>query len=115
MKVYIFVGMKIATSNYGRCLYYVSNVLAREMERIAISAWKPIGLPPSHAYLLMLVVGRPGIQPTLLSEEMKLKPSTITRLMEKLETKKLIVRTTTGKITNVYPTPKAKEMLPRMK
>ena len=34
--------------------------------------------------------------------------------VEKLESKKLIIRTTEGKLTNVYPTPKAKEILPRL-
>jgi len=44
-----------------------------------------------------------------------LTPSTITRLMEKLEEKKLLIRTTEGKLTNVYPTPRAKELQPRLK
>jgi DNA-binding MarR family transcriptional regulator len=36
-------------------------------------------------------------------------------LIEKLEEKKLLVRTYEGKLTNVYPTPKAKELLPKLK
>ena len=35
--------------------------------------------------------------------------------MEKLELKKLIARTFEGRLTNVYPTPKAKELLPKLK
>ncbi len=50
-----------------------------------------------------------------LSEELHLEPSTITRLIEKLELKKLVVRTFEGKLTNVYPTPKGKELNPRLK
>jgi ribulose bisphosphate carboxylase small subunit len=34
--------------------------------------------------------------------------------MQKLERAKLIIRTMEGKITNVYPTPKAKEWHPKM-
>ena len=34
---------------------------------------------------------------------------------EFVEEQKLIVRTTEGKLTNVYPTPKAKAMLPELK
>jgi DNA-binding MarR family transcriptional regulator len=51
----------------------------------------------------------------ILSKELHLTPSTITRLIEKLEQKKFVVRITEGKLTNVYPTPKGKEMLPTLK
>lgn len=63
----------------------------------------------------MLAIDEPGIQPTALSEHLQLQPSTITRLIEKLEEKKLLVRTTEGKTTNVYPTPKGKDLLPKLK
>jgi MarR family transcriptional regulator, organic hydroperoxide resistance regulator len=96
-------------------MYFATNALARKMEKIAVNAWKKVNLSPSHAYLLMLVLGEPGIQPTKLSEELHLEPSNITRLTEKLEEKKLLVRIVEGKQTNVYPTPKAKELLPKMK
>ncbi|MCU7552830.1 MarR family winged helix-turn-helix transcriptional regulator [Chitinophagaceae bacterium LB-8] len=107
--------MKITDSKYGQCLYFTSAALARKVEKLAIESWKAVDLPPSYAYLLMAVLEEPGIQPSLLSAELHLQPSTITRLIEKLEEKKLAVRTYEGKITNVYPTPKAKEMQPKMK
>jgi MarR family transcriptional regulator, organic hydroperoxide resistance regulator len=96
-------------------MYFVSNALAREIEKIAVQSWKKLGLSPSHAYLLMLVIEKPGIQPTTLSGELHLEPSTITRLIEKLEQKKLLIRVFEGKSTNVYPTSKAKEMKPKLK
>jgi len=96
-------------------MYFVSNALARKIEKIARNAWNKVNLSPSHAYLLMLVIDNPGVQPMALSEELQLQPSTITRLIEKLELKKLLVRTYEGKVTNVYPTPKAKIMLPKLK
>ena len=83
-------------------MYFVSNALAREIEKIAIASWKKVNLSPSHAYLLILVLEEPGMQPMALSEELHLQPSTITRLVEKLEEKKLLVRTTQGKMTNVF-------------
>ncbi len=107
--------MQIKESKYSQCLYFTSAALARKVEKIAIDVWKEVDLPPSHAYLLMVVLEQPGIQPSGLASELHLQPSTITRLVEKLELKKLLVRTTEGKITNIYPTPKAKELLPRMK
>lgn len=107
--------MKITGSKYGQCLYFTSAALARKVEKLAQASWKKIDLSPSHGYLLMSILGEPGLQPTVLAEQLQLQPSTITRLVEKLEEKKLVIRTTEGKVTNVYPTPKAKELLPKMK
>ena len=107
--------MKLTESKYAQCLYFTSAALARKVEKLAAENWKKFDLSPSHAYLLMALLETPGIQPSTLSGELQLQPSTITRLIEKLEEKKLVVRTTEGKITNVYPTPKAKAMWPEMK
>ena len=102
--------MKTSESKYCKCLYFTANALARKVEKLAIDSWKDVNLPPSHAYLLMLVIEDAGIQPGTLSEQLQLTPSTISRLIEKLEEKKLVVRITEGKQTNVYPTPKAREL-----
>ena len=104
--------MKTSESKYCNCLYFAANSLARKVEKLAIESWKKTGLAPSHAYLLILVLEEPGIQPGLIAEQMQLTPSTITRLIEKLEEKELVVRTTEGKLTNVYPSAGAKEMKP---
>jgi len=106
--------MKTSCSKYAQCLYFTSAALARKVERLATESWKKVELSPSHAYLLIAVLEEPGIQPTTLAEHLQLQPSTITRLIEKLEEKKLVVRTTEGKVTNVYPTPKAKDLQPKM-
>ena len=104
--------MKAGDSRYGRCIYFASNALARKTEKLAVASWKTTGLSPSHAYLLMIVLDEPGVQPGALSAELHLSPSTITRLIEKLETRKLVVRTVEGKMTSVYPTAKSREMKP---
>jgi MarR family transcriptional regulator, organic hydroperoxide resistance regulator len=93
-------------------MYFVSNALARKMEKLAVESWKKVSLSPSHAYLLMMVIDEPGVQPGIISEELHLTPSTITRLIQKLEERKLVIRATEGKITNVYATPKGKALLP---
>lgn len=107
--------MKTSESRYAMCLYFTSSALARKVEKLAQQSWDKVGLSPSHAYLLMIALEEPGIQPSSLAPQLQLQPSTITRLIEKLEDQKLIVRITTGKTTNVYPTPKAKELYPKMK
>jgi DNA-binding MarR family transcriptional regulator len=106
--------MKTSESRYSKCLYFTSNALARKVDKLAQESWKKVNLSPSHAYLLMMVIEEPGLQPKILAQHLQLQPSTITRLMEKLELRKLIIRATEGKLTNVYPTPKAKEILPRL-
>ena len=95
-------------------MYFVANALGRRIERLAMETWKQVDLSPSHAYLLILVIEEPGIQPTAISEQLILSPSTITRLIEKLEDKELVTRSTEGKLTKVYPTAKAKELYPQL-
>lgn len=112
---YLCGRMSTSASRFSQCFYFSSNALARKIEKLAQESWKPVGLSPSHGYLLMTVIEEPGIQPGILADHLQLQPSTITRLIEKLEEKKLAVRITEGKITNVYPTPKAKEMYHKMK
>ncbi len=107
--------MKTSDSKYCKCLYFTANALARKIEKLAKESWSKVNLSPSHAYLLMMAIEEPGIQPSALADHLQLQPSTISRLVEKLETGKLVVRTTEGKITNVYPTPKGKELLPKLK
>ncbi len=107
--------MKTSESKYCSCLYFTANALARKVEKIAIESWKKVDLSPSHAYLLMLVLQEPGIQAGQLAEQLQLTASTITRLIQKLEAKKLVIRAMEGKQTNVYPAQKAKEMKPLLK
>ena len=102
--------MKATDSRYCNCVYFSSGALARKIEKKAIEVWDSVKLSPSHGYLLLMVLDQPGIQPTAIVEELLLAPSTITRLIEKLEEKKLVRRTAEGKITNVYPTARAKAM-----
>jgi DNA-binding MarR family transcriptional regulator len=107
--------MKTSDSKYCNCLYFTANALARKVEKLATESWKKIDMSPSHAYLLLLVLEEPGMQAGQIAEQLQLTPSTITRLIEKLEERKLVIRATEGKLTNVYPTQKGKEMRPVLK
>jgi DNA-binding MarR family transcriptional regulator len=102
--------MKTSESRYCTCLYFSANAFARKVEKLASETWKKIDLAPSHGTLLILVLEEPGVQAGQIAKQMQLKPSTITRLLEKLEEKKLVIRNTEGKLTTVYPTQKAKDM-----
>lgn len=106
--------MKTSESNFCACLYFTSGSLARKVEKLAIASWKPVGLPPSHGYLLKLAIQEPGITAGAIAKQLQLTPSTVTRLIEKLEEKGLLSRSTEGKMTNVYATQAGKDLLPAM-
>jgi len=91
--------------DYCRCLYYSANALSRAVTRMAEQAFAGAGLPPSYAFLVMSINKYPGVTAGELSELQMLTPSTITRLVEKLEKKGLAKRVTEGRSTLVFPTP----------
>lgn len=90
--------------DFESCLYYSSNNLSRLLSKMADEAFKEVGLAPSYAFLLMAVNDRPGIQPSELSEILGLTPSTITRLVEKMEYQGYLERISEGRSTHVHPT-----------
>lgn len=90
-------------TRYSACLLFSANALARAITAIGDEEFGRFGLSYSHAYLLCEVVDQPGITPSQLSETLYLTPSTITRLVEKLEQKQLVRRESEGKKTLIYP------------
>ena len=101
-----------ADSSYAACLYYSANALARLMGKMADEAFATTGLSASYAVLMMTVTAEPGICPRDISQHMQLSPSTVTRLIEKMEHRGLLLRKSTGKFTEVYPTEAGLEMVP---
>lgn len=91
--------------DYCRCLYYSANALSRAITKMAEEAFADTGLPPSHAFLVMSINKYPGIAAGELAGLQMLTPSTITRLVEKLEKKGLAKRVNEGRSTLVFPTP----------
>lgn len=77
---------------------------------MADDEFRAVGLAPSYAFLLMTVNKRPGIQPGELSEELQLTPSTVTRLVEKMEYQGYLERISEGRATRVKPTDKSREL-----
>lgn len=90
--------------DYCRCLYYSANALSRAITKMAEEAFAGTGLPPSYAFLVMSINKYPGIAAGELAELQMLTPSTITRLVEKLEKKGFAKRVAEGRNTLVFPT-----------
>jgi DNA-binding MarR family transcriptional regulator len=95
---------------YADNLYYTTTALSREIASIAETAFLDLGLTPSDAYLIMVVNEKPNVQPTEISERILLAPSTITRMIEKLEKRSIVTRTQEGKYTYVACTAKGKDL-----
>jgi MarR family transcriptional regulator, organic hydroperoxide resistance regulator len=107
--------MNEKSGTYCQCLYYSVNALARIISRMAEEEFAITGFAPSYAFVLMTVKSNPGIQPTEIASIMQLTPSTVTRLIEKLESRGFIIRITEGKKTKINPTDKVEEIEPKIK
>ncbi|HEX5003151.1 MAG TPA: MarR family transcriptional regulator [Bacteroidia bacterium] len=70
---------------------------------MAETAFKPCGLSPSHAFMMMLVNNEPGIAAGSIATVLMLQPSTVTRLLDKLEKGKYLKRVIDGKYVSVVP------------
>lgn len=97
------------------CLYFTTNRLSRAITRMAEEAFATTGLAPAYGYLIRLVIGSPGITQKELSEKLSITPSTLTRFVDKLETKHLVERKVHGKTVMVYPTEKGIELGPPLR
>ncbi|HLK96198.1 MAG TPA: MarR family winged helix-turn-helix transcriptional regulator [Hymenobacter sp.] len=105
----------VPDSRYCQCLYFSANAVARLLTGMAEEEFAPTGLSPSHAFVLMTVCHKPGLQAGEISRELQLTPSTVTRLVEKLEHRKLLERQSVGRQTRVTPTAAAITLLPEVK
>jgi DNA-binding MarR family transcriptional regulator len=65
------------------------------------------GLAPSLGFVVMTVNNKRGITAGELANIMQLQPSTVTRLVDKLEVGGYLTRQMDGKYMQVYPTEKA--------
>ena len=98
---------------FEKCIYFNTNALVRNINKIWDEAFKPFGLSPSHAYVLRLVLNQPGIAMKQIAESLELAPSTVTRFVESLINKNLLIRELDEKDkrgARIYPTTNAKKI-----
>ena len=98
---------------FEKCLYFNATKFARMINAFWDEAYRPIGLSPSHAYLLLFIMEQPGATPKMLAEKMDLKLSTVTRFIDSLSLKGLVERKKENKDKrecSVYPTNVAIEL-----
>jgi len=76
------------------CLYFNGTALARLLEREWARAFEPFELSPPQGFMLRVVNERPGLLQGELAAALTISRPTATRLLDGLERKGLIVRTT---------------------
>ncbi len=105
--------MRYVILMFEECLYFNTNSLARTVSRIWTAAYRQFDLSPPHAFLLRAVLAKPGLLPRELAGELNLSRSTITRFLDSLEKRDLLVRMPTekdGRELQIFPTKKANEI-----
>lgn len=95
---------------FERCLYFNTNALTRTLNAQWDQAFARYDLVPSHAYLLRIVLEKPGLSQQDIANELQLEKSTIARFLAQLEARDLIVRRVSDTDTRqnaVFPTKQA--------
>jgi DNA-binding MarR family transcriptional regulator len=82
---------------FENCLYFNTTALARMLEREYARAFKPFGLTPAQAFMLRVVLEKPGLLQSELAETMVISRSTATRTLDGLQQMKLLQRRATGR------------------
>lgn len=103
---------------FERCLYFNTVALARDVDRIWNEAYSELSLIPSHAYLLRLVLAKPGLSPSEIGRELNLEKSTVTRFVDRMVSVGYLVRSTGntehGSGQQIFATESAKEISGRL-
>ena len=100
--------------DFAESLFFSSNALNRQLNTMADDAFRELGLTSSYAFLLMMVNDQPGIQPMDLSKKLGLTPSTITRLVEKMEYRGYVNRRSEGRSTHIKVTEKGEQLCTKL-
>lgn len=92
------------------CLYFTANRLSRVIGKMAEEEFLITGLSPNYALLVNIVNDHDGISQKEIGQSLHMKPSTITRFIDKLESKKLVERRSEGKNSFIFSTKEGKEL-----
>ena len=77
---------------FDHCLYFNTTALARRLEREWTEAFAVFELSPPQAFMLRVILAKPGLLQRELAAELSIARPTATRALDFLQTKGLIER-----------------------
>lgn len=77
---------------FDHCLYFNTTALARRLEREWTEAFAVFELSPPQAFMLRVILAKPGLLQRELADELSIARPTATRALDFLQTKGLIER-----------------------
>ena len=86
------------------CLYFTANSLARVITKLGEEEFAQLGMSPSYAFVLVLVIDSPGISQKELAAHLNMAPSTVSRFVDALMAKRYIRKQVEGRNTLIFPT-----------
>jgi DNA-binding MarR family transcriptional regulator len=86
------------------CLFFTANSLARDITKMGEEEFGTVGLSPSYAFLLAIAVDSPGITQKQMAEKMNMAASTVSRFIDGLEKRGLLVKMEQGRLTLIHAT-----------
>jgi DNA-binding MarR family transcriptional regulator len=92
------------------CLFFTATSLARAITRLGEEEFSRVGMTPSYAFLLVLVLDNPGIQQKALAAHLHMAPSTVSRFVDSLVARGLLEKRIEGRNTRIFPTGDAKKL-----
>ena len=95
---------------FDHCLYFNTTSLARLLEREWSKAFQPFGLTPPQAFMLRVILEKPGSLQRELAQLMTISRPTATRTLDGLQRLDMIERRDSkhdGREWEVHPTPQA--------
>jgi DNA-binding MarR family transcriptional regulator len=98
---------------FDHCLYFNTTSLARKLEREWSVAFKEFGLTPSQAFMLRVILAKPGRHQIELAKEMNITKPTASRSMDGLAQLGFIERRGSDKDSRgvqIFPTRQAIEI-----
>ncbi|WP_461205991.1 MarR family winged helix-turn-helix transcriptional regulator [Clostridium sp. DL1XJH146] len=88
-------------SYFENCMYFSANQLARHLTSIADDIFKEIDITVTQGFTLIAISKLDKHTPSEIAVELEMKPSTITRFLDKLEKLGYVKRTYLGRKTDV--------------